>query len=114
MIKNKMIVVVGLQPWDIEIGSNCKDVAMEFSKHNKVLYVNAPMDRYTWLFRRRRPAVKRRLEIFRTKDNLVEVAPNIWNLYPQHVIKSINWIPIHPLFDSFNKKNNERFAGDIQ
>jgi teichuronic acid biosynthesis glycosyltransferase TuaH len=114
MIRNKMIVVVGLQPWDIEIGSNCKDVAMEFSKHNKVLYVNAPMDRYTWLFRRRRPAVKRRLEIFRTKDNLVEVAPNIWNLYPQHVIKSINWIPIHPLFDSFNKKNNERFAGDIQ
>ena len=22
MIRNKMIVVVGLQPWDIEIGSN--------------------------------------------------------------------------------------------
>jgi len=30
MIKNRDIVIVGLQPWDIEIGSNCKNIAIEF------------------------------------------------------------------------------------
>ena len=38
-------VVFGLQPWDIEIGSNCKDIALELAKDHKVLYVNAPLSR---------------------------------------------------------------------
>ena len=51
-IINRDIIVVGLQPWDTSIGSNCKDVALEFSKQNRVLYVNYPLDRIT-LFRNR-------------------------------------------------------------
>jgi hypothetical protein len=35
------IIVTGLQPWDVEIGSNCKNIAIEFAKNNRVLYVNA-------------------------------------------------------------------------
>ena len=46
-MKDKNIVVIGIQPWDIEIGSNCKNLALEFSKQNKVLYVNSPLDRFT-------------------------------------------------------------------
>ncbi len=45
MIQGKDIVIVGLQPWDTEIGSNCKDIAVEMSKNNRVLYVNSPFDR---------------------------------------------------------------------
>lgn len=114
MIKNKDIVVVGLQPWDIEIGSNCKDVAIEFSKNNRVLYVNPPLDLNTRLLHRSRLAVKKRLAIRRTGDNLIEVAPNIWNLYPRRSIYSINWIASHSIFDFFNKKNNRKFAADIR
>ena len=40
MIKGKDIIVVGIQAWDIEIGSNCKNIALEFAK-NKVV----PLDR---------------------------------------------------------------------
>jgi len=47
MITNRDIIIVGQQPWDLELGSNCKDIALEFSKHNRVLYVNAPLDRIT-------------------------------------------------------------------
>ncbi|RZL39701.1 MAG: glycosyltransferase family 1 protein, partial [Pedobacter sp.] len=47
VIENRDIVVVGQQPWDTPIGSNCKDLALEFSKHNRVLYINAPLDRRT-------------------------------------------------------------------
>jgi len=114
MIRGKDIVVVGLQPWDIEIGSNCKDVAIEFSKNNRVLYVNPPLDMNTMLLHRNRPAVKKRLNIRRTGDSLVEVAPNIWNLYPDRSIYSINWIPSHTVFNFINKRNNRRFAADIR
>ena len=47
MIKGQDIIVVGIQAWDIEIGSNCKNIAVEFAKHNRVLYVNPPLDRAT-------------------------------------------------------------------
>ena len=45
MIKGKDIIVVGIQAWDIEIGSNCKNIAVEMSRENRVLYVNSPLDR---------------------------------------------------------------------
>jgi glycosyltransferase involved in cell wall biosynthesis len=114
MIRGKDIVIVGLQPWDIEIGSNCKDVAIEFSKSNRVLYVNPPLDLNTSLLHRSRPAVRKRLAVRGSGDNLVEVAPNIWNLYPRRSILSINWIPSHSIFDFFNKRNNRKFAADIR
>ncbi len=31
-IEGRDIIVVGQQPWDVSIGSNCKNIAMEFSK----------------------------------------------------------------------------------
>ena len=46
-MKGKDIIIVGIQPWDIEIGSNCKNIALEFAQNNRVLYVNPPMDRIT-------------------------------------------------------------------
>jgi hypothetical protein len=39
------IVITGQQAWDVEIGSNCKNIALEFSKQHRVLYVNSPLDR---------------------------------------------------------------------
>ena len=37
MITGKDFVFTGLQPWDIPIGSNARDIALEVSKHNRVL-----------------------------------------------------------------------------
>ena len=31
LITGRDIVIVGQQPWDVEIGSNCKNIALEFS-----------------------------------------------------------------------------------
>ena len=47
LITGRDIVIVGQQPWDVEIGSNCKNIAEELTKHNRVLYVNSPLDRIT-------------------------------------------------------------------
>ncbi|HWK04084.1 MAG TPA: glycosyltransferase [Puia sp.] len=113
MIKNRDIIVVGLQPWDIEIGSNCKNVAIEFSKHNRILYVNPPMDLNTRIVHSKRPYIRKRLDIIKSGNNLLQVAPNIWNLFPKDIIYSINWLPGQSIFDFFNLSNNKKFAKNI-
>ena len=108
------IVIVGLQPWDTVIGSNCKDIALEFSKHNRVLYVNYPLDRITLLRNRTDPKTIKRLNVIRGKEEgLMPIKENIWNLYPDKIVESINWIRNNTVFDFFNKINNSRLAGSI-
>ncbi|WP_210520371.1 glycosyltransferase [Hymenobacter terricola] len=111
---NRDIIVVGQQPWDTQIGSNCKDIALEFSKHNRVLYVNSPLDRNTLIKDRKAPAIQKRLRVIRGKENGLElVAENLWVLYPNEVLESINWLPGGAIHTFFNKLNNRRFARSI-
>jgi glycosyltransferase involved in cell wall biosynthesis len=114
MIRNQDIVVLGIQPWDIEIGSNCKNIAIELAKTNRVLYVNSPLDRISKFRSQNLESVKKRKQILKDKKPiLVEVSQNIWNLYPATILESINWIGPARLFDWFNQINNKRFANQI-
>jgi len=115
LITNRDIIIVGQQPWDVEIGSNCKDIAIEFSKHNRVLYVNSPLDRITLLRNKKDDKVKKRVDVIEEKfDALVEIKENLWNYYPDEMIESINWIRSQAIFEFFNKKNNKKLASSIQ
>ena len=114
LLRDRDIVVVGQQPWDTAIGSNCKDIAVEFSRHNRVLYVNAPLDRNTLLRQRRMPLVQQRLRVLRgLEPRLQAVSDNLWVLTPATILESINWLPA-ALHTWFNKRNNRRFAAAIQ
>ena len=87
MIKNRDIVVIGIQPWDIEIGSNCKNIATEFARHNRVLYVNSPLDRITRHKEKGTPKIQKRNRVEKGEDpDLVKLDENLWNLYPQGVV----------------------------
>lgn len=109
------IIIVGQQPWDTDLGSNCKDIALEFSKRNKVLYVNTPLDRFTSFSQRRAPGVKMRLDVVCGKtDGLHRVNDNLWVLYPNCVVESINWIDNKVVFNAVNRMNNKRFAKAIK
>lgn len=115
MIVGRDIIVVGIQPWDIEIGSNCKNIAEEMARFNRVLYVNSPLDRNTRNKSKNDERIKKRIRIAkRLETDLVEIKKNMWNLYPMHSIESINIIPDGFLYDFFNKKRNKIFAKDIQ
>lgn len=115
LIQGRDIVIVGQQPWDVEIGSNCKNIALEFSKHNRVLYVNSALDRFTLIKKKADPRVQKRMNVISGKENgLVTIQNNLWNLYPDQLIESINWIKNKPLFRLLNKWNNARFASAIQ
>ncbi|MBX3241120.1 MAG: glycosyltransferase [Chitinophagaceae bacterium] len=114
MIRNRDILIVGLQPWDIEIGSNCKNIAIELSRHNRVLYVNAPVDSNTLVKEKTNPWLGKRLEIMKGDTQLFSVANNLWNYYPKNTIYSINWIPNTSLFKRINRLNNKKFAANIK
>jgi glycosyltransferase involved in cell wall biosynthesis len=114
MILNRDIVIVGQQPWDVEIGSNCKNIALEFSNNNRVLYVNSPLDRITLIRNGKDAKIKQRLEVIRGKKNgLLKIKENLWNLFPDQMIESINWIKNDKLYDFFNINNNKKFASSI-
>jgi teichuronic acid biosynthesis glycosyltransferase TuaH len=109
------IVIIGLQPWDIKIGSNCKNIALEFAKHSRVFYINTPLDRKTIWKEKDKPEVQKRLRINAGLEPAVEkVQENLWTYYPTCVLESINWVRPHSLFSLINYINNKRFARVIQ
>lgn len=114
MLKNRDIVVIGIQAWDIEIGSNCKNIAEEFAKNNRVLYVNSPLDRISMYRHRKMEKIRKRMNIVKSgTPEIIQILPGLWNLYPATLIESINWISSPTLFDWMNKINNRRFAKQI-
>lgn len=115
MISNRDIIITGIQSWDIEIGSNCKNIALEFAKSNRVLYVNAPLDRMTKWRNAEHPLVKKRMEMLKTKANdLVQISERLWTLYPRTTLESINSIPFKSVFRFLNRINNKRYARQIR
>lgn len=114
-MKGRDIVIVGIQPWDYSIGSNCKNIALEFSKQNRVLYVNQPLDRISSITSRRTPAVQRRLSIVNGKTASLEQAKkNLWTYYPKFIMESINKLPPGKIFNKLTKYNSLRFGKEIQ
>lgn len=115
MITNRDFIIVGLQALDSRIGSNCINIAHEIARHNRVLYVNYPLDRLTRLREKNDPLIQKRVKILKGKEpDLVQVSENMWNLNPRTMLESISQIPFDGLFDFFNKINNKRFAREIQ
>lgn len=115
MIKGKDIIVLSIQPWDIEIGSNCKNIALDFAKDNRVLYVNPPMDRITKIKEKQSEKVQKRIKIEKGElSDLVQIENNLWNLYPKDIIESINWVPFHSVFKMLNKRNSKLLIANIK
>ncbi len=113
-MKNRDIIITGLQAWDVDIGSNCKNLAEEFSRSNRVLYVNPPLDRNTLMKEKHRPEIQRRIKILKGEEpQLYKVAENLWNYFPNSVLESITRIPVPAIFDFMNKRNNKKYAAQI-
>ncbi len=116
MIKGKDIVIVGMQSWDIAIGSNCKNIAAVLAQHNRVIYVNVPLDRKKFLKRQfTDPNDLRRLSVLKGRNSgLVELGDAFWSFYPKMVFESINWISSRTVYDFFNRLNTKRLADEIR
>jgi teichuronic acid biosynthesis glycosyltransferase TuaH len=114
MVQNRDIVIITIQPWYYHLGSNCKNIALELSKHNRVLYVNIPITRKTFLQKNKDSGVAAHCEIISTKGQTIHpIKENLWQFYPVTIIESLNKIPFTGVFRFFNRINNQRFAMDI-
>ncbi|MFK5856523.1 MAG: glycosyltransferase [Bacteroidota bacterium] len=115
MIEGRDIIVHGLQGLDSAIGSNCINIANEFAKKNRVLYVNFPIDRLTLLRHGSNPTIKIRKDVLAGKiPDLVKVTDSMWNLNPKAKLESISKVTFKPLFKFLNKINNKRYAQEIK
>ena len=114
MITNRDIVVVGLAALDSRIGSNVINLAHEFAKNNRVLYVNYPIDRFTLWREKNDPLIQNRVQRMKNNEpNLVKLEHNFWTLYPNTVLESISQLPLNWLFDILNKINNKRQSNEV-
>lgn len=115
MITNRDIIITGLQPWELELGSNCVNIAQEFAKNNRVLYVNYPLNRLTAIREKNNPSIKRRIQVLNGEiEDLEKINDNLWVLTPKCMQESISQLKPNCFFDLMNKINNRRFAKQIQ
>ncbi|MEA3503949.1 MAG: glycosyltransferase [Bacteroidota bacterium] len=115
MIENQDIIVLGLQPWDLDIAFTLKYTAIEMSKKNRVLFLNPPLHRGDFVKQPDNPRVIDRKAVMNgEKDNLFQYNDNLWVFTPKTVIESINWIPVSCIHDFFNKRNDKRFANEAK
>lgn len=115
MIKNRDIVIFGLQRWDKYTSTITRNTAIEMAKNNRVLFVNPPLKRSTALFKRNEGFVKKRLKINAGKEgDLVQKNDNLWILYPRMIAESINWIQSDAIFSFLHKRNEKIFAKKIK
>ncbi|MCH2046558.1 MAG: glycosyltransferase [Saprospiraceae bacterium] len=111
----KYMVIFGLQSWDTSLGSNCKNLALEFAKHYTVLYVNRPISRIEYLKREKNNIARNRIAVLNgQKPPLEQISPNLWALTPPIITESINWVPSYWLFQKLNYWNNYRLANAIK
>lgn len=113
-MKDQDFIIVAPQSWEFEIGSNAKNIAHELAKSNRVLYVNPPLDRITYFRNKSKPVIRQYEDVIKgRKSGLIQIANNLWNLYPEYISESINWIGLQVVYDFLNRRNNRKFADSI-
>lgn len=109
MITGRDFIITGLQPWNIAIGSNAKDIAREIAKNNRVLYVNTPVDMLNYLMHPQSPDIQRTKTLIKNKKNgLSQITANLWTLDCPFCAFPVNCFPDGFLFDAVNRLNNKK------
>ncbi|MGB8194875.1 MAG: glycosyltransferase [Chitinophagaceae bacterium] len=113
-IQDRDIVMFSMQPWDAATACNFKEMAFEFAKNNRVLYVNRAADRISLMKHRNDPLMQARLATVKKGiDELITVQPNLWVHNPRTVLESLNWMPFAGLYEAANRINSNRLAKEI-
>ena len=114
-MENRDFIIIGLPAWDLPIATTRKYTAIEISRNNRVLFVNLPLTRSSYLKNADNPQVQKRKRILQGKESdLIQVSSTMWVLFPKMVSESINWIPVHQIFYLFNYLNERAFVSKIK
>lgn len=113
-MEDRNIIMMVQQSWDLEIGSNARNLAIEFSKQYRVLYINPPLDIKTILKGWKDARVRERLKaVIKVAPSLVQIDTNLWVYTPDCIGLSINWLPAKFLFRWLNHYNSKMLAESV-
>lgn len=115
-MKGLDFIVMGNQPWDVPIGSNCKNIAEVIARDNRVLYVNRPLDLFTLL--KNKPEDKdyiaKRQAVRKGETKPIQhIKDGLYTLDPRVILPSINWMPDGFLYDRFLKGLNQQIFQEL-
>lgn len=103
MITGRDFIITSLQTWNTEIGSTIKNTALEISKQNRVLYINAPMNWLEW----------RKVSKEKKEGKIQQINSNMWIVDLPFPVLPLNKIPFTWAFDRVNRVNNQKIATGI-
>ena len=108
-------IIIAQQQWQINLGSNARNLTMEFSKNNPVMYVNPAIDIKTIFKETKTINGKRRLKLaIGIGNNTIQVADNVWVHTPSTINYSINWIKNILIYNVLNKQNARGFFKSLK
>jgi teichuronic acid biosynthesis glycosyltransferase TuaH len=108
-------IVIAQQDWALNLGSNARNLALEFSKTRPVMYVNPATDIKSAFKQVKTGNGRKRLKLaFGLHVNTVQVADNLWVHTPASVNISINWLKNISLYNLFNRRNAKAFFRSLR
>lgn len=108
-------IVIAQQEWALNLGSNARNLAVEFSKSKPVLYVNPAIDINSILKQINTAHGKQRIKLaLGIGENTIKAGENLWVHTPATIGYSINWLKNLSLYDTLNERNGKGFFASLK
>ena len=109
------IIIIAQQEWELNLGSNARNLAVEFSKKNSVLYVNPAIDLKSIINQIKTVHGRKRLKLaLGFGENTIKISETLWVHTPQTISISINWLKQISLYNFLNKRNSKGFFNSLK
>ncbi|MBA4852672.1 glycosyltransferase [Emticicia sp. BO119] len=108
-------ILIAQQEWELNLGSNARNLAAEISKTMPVVYVNPDTNLKSLIFRIGTPYGRKRLKLaLGIGENTIKIADNLWLHTPKNISTSINFLKNFKLYDILNKRNAKGFFDSLK
>lgn len=113
--KPEAFIIIAQQEWGLDLGSNARNLAIEFSKKNAVLYVNPAIDVKSIIKQIRTIHGRNRLKLaLGLGKNVQKISDTLWVHTPKTISISINWLKQIKLYNFFNERNGKSFFKSLE
>ncbi|GAB3510603.1 glycosyltransferase family protein [Emticicia fontis] len=108
-------ILIAQQEWELNLGSNARNLAAEISKTIPVMYVNPDTNIKSLISRIGTPYGRKRSKLaLGIGENTEKIADKLWLHTPQNLSTSINFLKNFKLYDILNRRNAKGFFDDLK
>ena len=107
-------IILAAQEWELKLGTNVRNIALEISKTRPVMFVNPPISINTVTKEYKTELGKTRIKRgLGFGDVTFRAADNLWVHTPTTINLSIGWIKSVDWFNRLNKRNAKKYFKSI-